>query len=451
MFRTLSTKGFADRLPRLRNLIVLPAAAAVVLLGISLAAAAPFRLILTHLEPPLVPNSVMDLALEKGYFANEGVEVELIRVEQTPSALAAIQAGEGEMANVGVDGLLLLVANGATDLKAVTSPNKSLPYVIAAKDEIKTVADLSGRIFGVGRVGSLDHSLSMKVLSSEGLDTSTMDVLAIGQPNVRAQALVAGQIDATTMSIGVWLSIPDKTGYHLLVEQERYYAAVPVINKVNVVTQKVLDERGADVEAVIRALIKISRDFATDPDAWAAAMVPYAPNTDEAGLQSLAATFAGSWSVNGGMDRGALQFTQDYLYTTEDFANIAPMTVDQWADFGPVDAALADARYRRKPGSRRPMKGERSQGEDDEGERSTRTAVPAVELDGIGVSFRSARLKSEIVALKDVTLSVEHEDLRHRPRAVRLRQDHAAPDHRRLDRAGHGQRQSSWRGAQARA
>lgn len=325
----------------MKTLAYLLAPALAALLFAQPAAAAPFRLILTHLEPPLVPNAVMDLALEKGYFAAEGVEVELVRVEQTPSALQALTAGEGEMANVGVDGLLLLVAQGATDLKAVTSPNKSLPYVIAAKDDIKTVADLSGRIFGVGRVGSLDHSLSMKVLSGEGLDTDSMETLAIGQPNVRAQALVAGQIDATTMSIGVWMSIPDKTGYHILIDQAPYYAAVPVINKVNVVTQKVLDERGAEVEGVIRALIKISRDFAADPNAWAAAMVPYAPNTDEAGLQTLAATFAGSWSVNGGMDRDALQYTQDYLYTTEDFAGVAPVTLDQWVDFGPVDAVLA--------------------------------------------------------------------------------------------------------------
>jgi NitT/TauT family transport system substrate-binding protein len=304
--------------------------------------AAPFRLILTHLEPPLVPNSVMDLALEKGYFDAEGVEVELVRVEQTPSALQALAAGEGEMANVGVDGLLLLVAQGATDLKAVTSPNKSLPYVIAAKDDIKTVADLAGRTFGVGRVGSLDHSLSMKVLAGEGLDTNSMNVLAIGQPNVRAQSLVAGQIDATTMSIGVWMSIPDKTGYHLLVDQAPYYAAAPVINKVNAVTQKVLDERGAEVQGVIRALIKISRDFAADPKAWAAAMVPYAPNTDQAGLEALAATFAGSWSVNGGMNATDLQYTQDWLYSTEDFASVTPVTLDQWVDFGPVDAVLAD-------------------------------------------------------------------------------------------------------------
>ncbi|ODT67059.1 MAG: ABC transporter substrate-binding protein [Pelagibacterium sp. SCN 63-23] len=306
------------------------------------AAAAPFRLILTHLEPPLVPNSVMDLALEQGYFAAEGVEVELVRVEQTPSALQALAAGEGEMANVSVDGLLLLVAQGADDLKAVTSPNKSLPYVIVAKDDIASVDQLAGRKFGVGRVGSLDHSLSTKVLTSAGVDMDGMDVLAIGQPNVRAQALIAGQIDATTMSIGAWMSVPDKTGYHILIDQEAYYGAAPVVNKVNVVTQKVLDERRAEVENVIRALTKLSRDFAADPDSWARAILPYAPNSDEASLQALAASFAGSWSVNGGMSRKDLQYTQDWLYSTEDFADINPVSIEQWVDFGPVDAILAD-------------------------------------------------------------------------------------------------------------
>ena len=86
--------------------------AAALLLTVLPAQADPFRLIVTDLETPLVPNSVMDLALQQGYFEREGVEVELVRVQQTPSALAALQAGEGEMANIGVDALLLLVAGG---------------------------------------------------------------------------------------------------------------------------------------------------------------------------------------------------------------------------------------------------------------------------------------------------------------------------------------------------
>ena len=39
------------------------------------ALAEPFRLIVSDLETPLVPNSVMDLALANGYFDRAGVEL----------------------------------------------------------------------------------------------------------------------------------------------------------------------------------------------------------------------------------------------------------------------------------------------------------------------------------------------------------------------------------------
>ena len=150
----------------------------------------------------------MDLADELGYFEREGVDVELIRVQQTPSALASIMAGEGEMANASVDAVLQLMARGTDTLGAVTSPNKSLPFLIASRSEIANPEDLVGHSFGVGRIGSLDHSLSSKVLTSAGVDMDSLSVVTLGQPSVRAQALAAGQVDATTMSIGVWLSIP---------------------------------------------------------------------------------------------------------------------------------------------------------------------------------------------------------------------------------------------------
>jgi NitT/TauT family transport system substrate-binding protein len=303
---------------------------------------APFRLIVTHLEPPLVPNSVMDLAVELGYFEREGVTVELVRVQQTPSALAALQAGEGDMANVGVDALLQAIAAGATDFRAVTSPNTSLPFLIAARQEIATLDALRGASFGVGRIGSLDHSLSSLVLAGLGHDIKQTEIVTLGQPNVRAQALVAGQIDATTMSIGTWASLPDKSGLHVLVDQDTYFAAAPLVSKVNAVTGGVLEERREDVEAVVRALIRISRDFAADPQLWVAAMAKAVPGSDEALLAELVPNFAKSWTVNGGMSASALGYTSDWLFGTEDFAGLTPLTLGDWVDFGPVDAALAE-------------------------------------------------------------------------------------------------------------
>jgi len=302
----------------------------------------PFRLIVTHLEPPLVPNSVMDLALELGYFEAEGVDVELVRVQQTPSAIAALQSGEGEMANIGVDALLQVIHNGATDFRAVTSPNKSLPFLIASKDDIATPADLAGRSFGVGRVGSLDHSLSTLVLDSLGVSIDDSEIVALGQPNVRGQALLAGQIDATTISIGVWSELPDTEGLHVLVDQAAYYDGAPVVNKVNAVTGDVLAERPEDVEAVIRALTRLSRDFSENPQMWVDAMADVRPDVERETLDLLADAFVGTWSVNGGMSAKELTFTADWLYETEDFADLEPLALEDWVDFGPLDAVLAE-------------------------------------------------------------------------------------------------------------
>jgi NitT/TauT family transport system substrate-binding protein len=284
----------------------------------------------------------MDLAVELGYFEREGVNVELVRVQQTPSAIAAMRAGQGEMANIGVDALLQLVAQGENDLVAVTSPNKSLPYLIAARADIATPADLKGKTFGVGRIGSLDHSLSTLVLESAGVKMDDLQIVTLGQPAVRGQALAAGRVDATTMSIGVWMSMPEKDGLAVLIDQAEYYKAAPVVTKVNVVPRSVLEKRPDDVKAVIRALIKISRDFAANPSAWADAMVPYAGNLTPDQLHELANSFEGGWSINGGMSRRELQYTQDWLYETADFEKLPGVTLDQWADFSTVDAVLKD-------------------------------------------------------------------------------------------------------------
>lgn len=325
---------------RLSFLAALPV---LMLLGLGPAASAePFRLIVTHLEPPLVPNSVMDLALELGYFEREGVAVELVRVQQTPSAFAAILSGEGEMANVGLDALLQLVARGETGLKAVVSPNKSLPFLIAARDDIATPADLLGRSFGIGRPGSLDHSLSARVIAAAGIDMDALEVVALGQPEARAQALAAGRIHATTMSVGVWQVLPNKDGLHVLVDADAYFAAAPVVNKVNIVSRAALTSRRDDIKAVIRALVRISRDFAAEPGAWAKAIAPHQPALSASDLAMLDADFAGSWSVNGGMNVDELVYSADWLASTEDFAGLDLPELADWADLSLLDEVRAE-------------------------------------------------------------------------------------------------------------
>jgi hypothetical protein len=42
------------------------------------------------------------------------------------------------------------------------------------------------------------------------------------------------------------------------------------------------------------------------------------------------------------MSREELQFTQDWLYRTEDFSGIPPLALDDWVDFSVADEVLAE-------------------------------------------------------------------------------------------------------------
>jgi NitT/TauT family transport system substrate-binding protein len=325
----------------LRGIAAAAALGAVMVAGTTTAhAQQPFRLIITELEAPLVPNSVMLLAQQLGYFDAEGVNVELIQVTDTPLAVAALQAGEGEMANVALDAALLLVAKDILDLRAVASPDKFLPFLVACAESVTSPEDMAGRSFGVARVGSLDYTLSSMVMNSYEINPENVEFVAIGAPAARAEALAAGQIDCTTMSIGVWLSIPDKAGLHILVPVAEYGARAPVVNKVNIVSADTLANRGDDIEAVLRALIRLSREFNADPQAWVEAMMDARPDQTEEVLTTLAESFVGAWSVNGGLNADQLTFAVEQIFAGEDFVGLTPPELGDWVDGGPVCSIL---------------------------------------------------------------------------------------------------------------
>ena len=125
--------------------------------------------------------------------------------------------------------------------------------------------------------------------------------------------------------------MPEKTGLHVLISPDAYYAAAPVLNKVNVVPDAVLGERRDEVK-VVRALVKASRDFARRPeDGSTRAMAAARPDVDRATLEELGRQFAGTWSVNGGLNRDDAE-TVDWQYATPDFAGLRRVGLDEWVD-----------------------------------------------------------------------------------------------------------------------
>jgi NitT/TauT family transport system substrate-binding protein len=306
------------------------------------AMAEPFRLIITETEMPLVPNSVQDLALRLGYYKRAGVDVDLVRVQQTPSAVAALRSGEGDMANISFDTALQLVANDQMKLKGVVSPDSSLPFLIATKKSLTQPKSLEGKTFGVARIGGVDYTLTRTVLQKLGVDPDKLQYLAVGQPPVRARALAVGQVDATALSIGVWITMPDKSNVSVMVDQPEFYKLAPFISKLNFVTASTAQTKAKQIEGVVRGIILASRDFAEHPEDWVNAMAEARPDVARKDLETLAQAYRKSWSINGGLDLQAIKFTSAMTYQGADFKDLRQVQPSEWIDTGFVDAVLKE-------------------------------------------------------------------------------------------------------------
>lgn len=301
------------------------------------------RLIVTELVTPLVPNSVMTIAKSAGYYERAGLDVELVRVNSTPTAVAALSSGQGDMANVSVDTALQLIARGQFKGKAVISPDKAIPFMIVSKAGIGSVKDLAGKTFGVSRLGSVDHVMSMTVLRALGADVDRIELVAIGDPATRATAAQAGRVDATSFSIGVWSDLrqkADTSSLKILVPQADYFKAAPVVSKVNIVSDEYAKANGRAIEAFVRAIVEASRDFHKNPKLWADAMARERPDVKRATLDELAELFRNSWSVHGGLNNEALAFTVAQTYKGPDFKDLRKVSSTELVDTTYVDAVL---------------------------------------------------------------------------------------------------------------
>jgi len=135
------------------------------------------------------------IALHRGFFKDEAIDIE-IPMMLPQLAHSALMSGEVDYHGV-ADSALRLAAKGAP-LKAIFFGAVRPNYFLMAKPQVKSVAELRGKLIGMVRFGDTVELASRIALSREGLDPQK-DVIPImiGLPTTRIAALVAGSIDAT--------------------------------------------------------------------------------------------------------------------------------------------------------------------------------------------------------------------------------------------------------------
>ena len=135
------------------------------------------------------------IALHRGFFKDEAIDIE-IPMMLPQLAHNALMSGEVDYHGV-ADSALRLAAKGAP-LKAIFFGAMRPNYFLMAKPQVKSVAELRGKLIGMVRFGDTVELATRIALSREGLDPQK-DVIPImiGLPTTRIAALAAGSIDAT--------------------------------------------------------------------------------------------------------------------------------------------------------------------------------------------------------------------------------------------------------------
>ncbi|WP_162783834.1 ABC transporter substrate-binding protein [Devosia naphthalenivorans] len=284
----------------------------------------------TELNP--TTDSVLTLADSLGLFEKHGLKINYVALSGTPQAVAALNSGAVDLAHISIDAAVRLRADNNLPIRGIVAVGLGIPYLIAAKDDVKSVEDLVGKSFAIADNGSLDHTLTQTVLNSMGVDTNGPNYVPVGSPSARVQALAAGRVDATTASYGSFLPVANTPGIHVLVAPEDFYKAAPVQSKFVAALEGTLTEKYDPVQRFVLALNEASRAFADDPAKWVDFLAAGRDDLTREDLIKTVDSLEGRWCVNGCMNTDLLQVTMKFLYEGPDFAGVKAISLDDIVD-----------------------------------------------------------------------------------------------------------------------
>ena len=139
------------------------------------------------------------VARERGYYRQEGLDVQLIVI---PSAVGvqALIGGNVKFSTGGGAGLLPIL-RGAPLRFLFTTFHRPM-FWLYAKSDVRSVESLKGKKVGVSSLGSGPDSLLRELLKKHGLEGGRdVAIMAMGAGTARFYALQAGSVDAAMLSI----------------------------------------------------------------------------------------------------------------------------------------------------------------------------------------------------------------------------------------------------------
>jgi ABC-type nitrate/sulfonate/bicarbonate transport system substrate-binding protein len=188
------------------------------------------------------------VAAEKKLYQKHGLEVKPVLM-RAQSAIPALVSGD-----VDYDthfGSLVRGAVSGLPLRVIFSTAEKQMFSLVVQPEIKTVADLKGKIVGISSFGGTQHVVTAGVLEKAGLNpTRDVRMINVGNEAVRVEQIRSRRIDAAMINPPMSVMMK-KDGFPLLLHAADYLD-LPLTGLG--ATTKKLKENPEQVKRVLRAL-----------------------------------------------------------------------------------------------------------------------------------------------------------------------------------------------------
>jgi NitT/TauT family transport system substrate-binding protein len=216
------------------------------------------------------PSAAYLLALDKGYYAEEGLDVTIDTGQGSLEAIPRVASGVYQFGFADINSLIKFHdKNPDVGIKGILMVYDAPPFAIVtlAKTGIETPRDLEGRILGAPAPDGA-YAQWKAFVKENGIDASKVTIENVGFP-LREPMLVSGQVDAITgFSFSSFLNLkakgvpPDEIRVFLMSDY-----GLDLYGNTIIVNPEFAAENPAAVAGFVRATIKGWQDTVADPEA----------------------------------------------------------------------------------------------------------------------------------------------------------------------------------------
>lgn len=208
------------------------------------------RIAVTNFNLSYLPVGV---ALKRGFFRDEGLDVEVIRMN-TPTTLTAMMTGD--VGYTLLFGSVVRAALRGLPIRALASLLDSPTYALIARAEYKTLKDLKGKTVGIANFGGTDEVLSKLILKGQGIDPEReLKFIALGTDRARLAALKEGLVDVAIIS-PPGDTLGRQMGFNVLTRAHEHFN-FPFIGVGS--NLKSLKERPLEARKLVKSLVRANR------------------------------------------------------------------------------------------------------------------------------------------------------------------------------------------------